>query len=266
MKAHQFRVSIDELYKRLLALTQTKGEEYKGEEDNQFANFEREAAENSLTREQILMVFLSKHLNSIRTYVADHARGRIREYAEPISGRIDDAILYLLLLRGMAVENDQKLHACRIDEARVLKNYTLNPNPKECPPGYIPLDAEAPKRTVLDHLRSFKSALLPVGVPIKYPMTNIGMCPIKIEPAPCRTEPAHEVWLSRIVEDARDWCRNSGGQPAVSALSTVDQLYGLKAPTIVHFLHHGTTADENLYSEVERRCEQQGLTLSLVAL
>ena len=43
MRNLEFRLSITDLYKRLLALTETKGEEYKGEEDNQFANFEREA-------------------------------------------------------------------------------------------------------------------------------------------------------------------------------------------------------------------------------
>lgn len=105
MNSEQFAKSIDELYERLKALTASKGEEYKRREGNQFANFERGAQALGLTREQVLMVYLSKHLDSITTYVKDRAAGQEKQYAEPITGRIDDAILYLLLLRGMAVEN-----------------------------------------------------------------------------------------------------------------------------------------------------------------
>jgi len=106
MNANEFAKSIDQLYERLKALTASKGEEYKRREDNQFANFERGAQALGLTREQVLMVYLSKHMDSITTYVKDRAAGQERVYSEPITGRIDDAILYLLLLRGMAVENE----------------------------------------------------------------------------------------------------------------------------------------------------------------
>lgn len=108
MNTAEFTDSIDDLYKRLKSLTETKGEEYKRRDDNQFANFERGAVSLGLTREQVLMVYLSKHLDSVVTYVKDRAGGQEKVYAEPISGRIDDAILYLLLLRGMTVENDRE--------------------------------------------------------------------------------------------------------------------------------------------------------------
>lgn len=101
MNREQFRRSIDELHERLVNLTVTKGEEYKRAEDNQFANFERGAATLGMTREQVLWVYLSKHMDSIATYIKDHAQGVDRVYAEPITGRVDDAILYLLLFRGM---------------------------------------------------------------------------------------------------------------------------------------------------------------------
>lgn len=107
MKAAEFRVTIDELYARLVKLTATKGEEYKRAEDNQFANFERGAAALGMTREQVLWVYASKHLDSIITYIKDAAEGREREYAEPITGRIDDVILYMLLLRGMVAKPTQ---------------------------------------------------------------------------------------------------------------------------------------------------------------
>lgn len=107
MSPDRFLQTIDELHERLLTLTKTKGEEYKQREDNQFSNFDWLAKTLSLTREQVLVVYLTKHLNSINTWVSDCARGENRSYSEPVFGRIDDAILYLLLLRGMAEEKHQ---------------------------------------------------------------------------------------------------------------------------------------------------------------
>lgn len=126
MKAKAFAKSIDELYERLKSLTASKGEEYKRREDNQFANFERGAQALGLTREQVLMVYLSKHMDSIVTYVKDRAAGQEKQYAEPISGRIDDAILYLLLLRGMAIENDGQCCPAGEGAAR-MQNYDRDP-------------------------------------------------------------------------------------------------------------------------------------------
>lgn len=135
MKAEAFAKSIDELYERLKSLTASKGEEYKRREDNQFANFERGAQALGLTREQVLMVYLSKHLDSIVTYVKDRAAGQEKQYAEPISGRIDDAILYLLLLRGMTIENDGQ--RCPVEEESTrAQNY--GGGPLELTPGPSP--------------------------------------------------------------------------------------------------------------------------------
>jgi len=108
MNTKQFSESIDLLCKRLHHLTDTKGEEYKRRDQDQFANFNRLARDLKLTREQVLFVYLSKHIDSITTFVVDNA-SKINcpdrpAYSEPIGGRIDDAILYLLLLRGMTTE------------------------------------------------------------------------------------------------------------------------------------------------------------------
>ena len=101
MRRIEFQELIDSTFDRMRALTATKGEEYKGVGDNQLANFERLALDLHLTREQVLLVYLSKHLDSIKTAIADFATGKSREYSEPLAGRVDDAILYLLLLKGM---------------------------------------------------------------------------------------------------------------------------------------------------------------------
>ena len=109
MTKEHFRRTIRQLYERLLELTVSKGEEYTDrDEHNQFQNFEDLAEQLDLSREKVLWVFLQKHLNAIRTYVKDDGQ---RVQSEPIAGRIDDAILYLLLLRGMTMDVESDIQA-----------------------------------------------------------------------------------------------------------------------------------------------------------
>ena len=96
----EFRCLIDSVYLSLIDLTTTKGEEYSRDAD-QLANFKRQAEELNATPEKILMVYLNKHLDSIKSFVKT---GKV--HSEPIEGRIDDAILYLILLKGI-VQDDQ---------------------------------------------------------------------------------------------------------------------------------------------------------------
>lgn len=112
MRRIEFQELIDSTFDRMRALTATKGEEYKGTGDNQLANFERLALDLHLTREQVLLVYLSKHLDSIKTAIADFATGKSREYSEPLAGRVDDAILYLLLLKGMFATRPNGVSEC----------------------------------------------------------------------------------------------------------------------------------------------------------
>ncbi|PZM88457.1 MAG: hypothetical protein DIU79_16840, partial [Actinobacteria bacterium] len=75
--------------------------EYAHREDNAFANFERVAERLGLTREAVLLVYLEKHLDGIHSYVQGH-----RSQRESVKGRINDAIVYLTLLRGMIDERE----------------------------------------------------------------------------------------------------------------------------------------------------------------
>jgi hypothetical protein len=109
MNKAEFRQSLDEIHTRMKQLTFTKGEEYSRREESQFANFERGARDLGMLREQILMVYLSKHLDAITCWVRDLSNNILFGVSEPIVGRIDDALLYLMLLRGMAAESDAKL-------------------------------------------------------------------------------------------------------------------------------------------------------------
>ena len=70
--------------------------EYAQDEDNVFANFERIAKSLDQSREQVLMTYLLKHIDGIIAYVKGHKSQR-----EDVTGRITDAIVYLMLLWAM---------------------------------------------------------------------------------------------------------------------------------------------------------------------
>lgn len=78
--------------------------EYAHAEENAFGNFERTADDlENISREQVLWIFVKKHLDGIKAYINGHKSQR-----EPVQGRINDAIVYLILLRGMVDDNQEK--------------------------------------------------------------------------------------------------------------------------------------------------------------
>lgn len=101
MKHVAFLKILGELNDKLHSLTATKGEEYKGGEDDQIGNFRRMSVKTGLLMEQVWQVFFHKHIDAIDTFVRDKAAGKDRDRSEPIESRIDDAILYLVLLRAI---------------------------------------------------------------------------------------------------------------------------------------------------------------------
>ena len=99
MQRDLFMMLLDRVHGELQRLTDTKGKEYAGNSD-QLANFKRQAAALGVTPEFILMVYLSKHMDSIRLYCKDKSKAS----SEPIESRITDAILYLCLLLALIEE------------------------------------------------------------------------------------------------------------------------------------------------------------------
>ena len=97
MKKSEF----DNLFKLIIhevKKTRDSGQkEYAHTEDNVFANFERVATSLDISKEQALMVYLSKHIDGINAWVKGYKSQR-----EDVRGRIKDAIVYLCLLWGMA--------------------------------------------------------------------------------------------------------------------------------------------------------------------
>ncbi len=79
--------------------------EYARNKNNAFANFERIANSLDLNKEEVLLVYLLKHIDGISSFVKGHQSQR-----EDIRGRITDAIVYLCLLWGMIEQEDNKPH------------------------------------------------------------------------------------------------------------------------------------------------------------
>ena len=74
--------------------------EYARNQNNAFANFERIGDTLGIKKEEVLLVYLLKHIDGICSFVKGHKSQR-----EDVRGRLTDAIVYLCLLWGM-IEND----------------------------------------------------------------------------------------------------------------------------------------------------------------
>jgi hypothetical protein len=99
MNRNEFTSSvIDSTFQEILELNKRKGHDYAGDDDA-LSNFKETGKRKGIKPEQVLGVHLDKHLSAIDTYIRE---GQVE--SEPIEGRIDDAILYLLLLKGLVME------------------------------------------------------------------------------------------------------------------------------------------------------------------
>ena len=78
----------------------TKGGEYAGD-NNRLENFVRNAKAIGVEPEIVLFVYAAKHWDAIVQYWKDTAAGVDRPRSEPIGGRMDDLINYMLLAKGM---------------------------------------------------------------------------------------------------------------------------------------------------------------------
>tara|TARA_R100000995_G_C3478150_1_gene122189 strand:- start:1153 stop:1473 length:321 start_codon:yes stop_codon:yes gene_type:complete len=85
-------------------LMKVKGEEYTVSNEDKFKNFKSIGERMNLKSEQVCLIYLLKHMDSIRNYVLTGSE--VSE--EPITGRIQDARNYLLLLGGIIHEKEQR--------------------------------------------------------------------------------------------------------------------------------------------------------------
>lgn len=87
----------------LLAARAAGQKEYAHGARGTFDNFERTAEVLGLSREEVLAIFMLKHIDGITSYVKGH-----RSQREDVRGRIKDAIVYLMLLWGMVEDRERQ--------------------------------------------------------------------------------------------------------------------------------------------------------------
>ena len=102
MRREEMALHMQELFNDCVAARKAGQEEYARDDDNAFRNFERISAYLNIPKEQVLLVYLMKHMDGIAAHVSGCQLQR-----EPVRGRIVDAITYLTLLSGM-LEGGQK--------------------------------------------------------------------------------------------------------------------------------------------------------------
>lgn len=90
---------MDQVFEECRGLRNAGQKEYAHADENAFANFERVAERMGLNPKQALMVYAEKHMDGIHSFIKGHTSQR-----EDVTGRINDVIVYMCLLRGMIVE------------------------------------------------------------------------------------------------------------------------------------------------------------------
>lgn len=168
MNPNEFLTLIDDTFSEMKRLTATKGAEYKGDGGGQFDNFIRYGSRAGLTVGQAWSVVFGKHLDAIDTFIRDDARKIGRARSEPIGGRIDDAILYLMLLKGMVSTG---LVGTAPAEALDRQNHAQHP--LEFPPVFI----DRPARSVCGTpaLPNRLADLSPLPRVVRLPTSAVGM-------------------------------------------------------------------------------------------
>jgi len=95
---------VEEVVEKIKELSTLKGGEYAGDTDR-LANFRRNAEAAGVTMEQCWRIYTGKHWDAISQFIQDQANGRNRTRLEPISGRVDDLIVYAILFKAMLIES-----------------------------------------------------------------------------------------------------------------------------------------------------------------
>ena len=100
MKVRDFFTWMDTEVEKECSIMYNKGKEYTVSSEDKLKNFKSIANRLSMKPENVLLVYLLKHMDSIRNYVFTGTEA----CEESISGRIRDARNYLILLHAMILE------------------------------------------------------------------------------------------------------------------------------------------------------------------
>lgn len=104
---------VEDTFRKIEELAEKKGHEYSGDEDR-LANFRRNGNNLDLPMEVIWSVYAAKHWDAITQYIKDYNSNNIVMRMEPIEGRVDDLIVYLLLFKAMLDERSMQVNSAQI--------------------------------------------------------------------------------------------------------------------------------------------------------
>lgn len=96
---------LSETIKEIQKLGALKGGEYAGDNDR-LANFRRIGLDQELPMATIWRVYAGKHWDAVSQYIKDERQGKSRKRLEGIQGRIDDLLVYLILLKCIVEEGE----------------------------------------------------------------------------------------------------------------------------------------------------------------
>lgn len=119
----EYEALVEETFRNIQQLAAVKGAEYSGTVDR-FANFRRLGYALDLPMEIPLLVYAQKHWDAITTYCNDVNQNVQRERSEPIEGRIDDIIVYMLLLKAMVRERGRNIKDTGLAKVHWDKGYS----------------------------------------------------------------------------------------------------------------------------------------------
>jgi hypothetical protein len=119
-RAGMFRIMDSVYVNEIQKMREQTGHAYAPNDMNPFENFIQAAEEMESTKEVELWNQSYKHVVAIKMWVkADAANRALMDAREPIEKRINDEIVYLLLLRAMIEENKLDAHVAEHGEAGV---------------------------------------------------------------------------------------------------------------------------------------------------
>lgn len=101
MTREQMAGVMDQVFEECQKLRDAGQKEYAHDTEDAFRNFKALSTDLKIGHTQVLWVYFKKHLDGILAWINGH-----RSQREDVRGRINDAIVYLCLLRGMVEEID----------------------------------------------------------------------------------------------------------------------------------------------------------------
>ena len=160
---------VDQTQDKIDHLSVLKGGEYAGDTDR-LANFRRNAAQTHVPMEVVWSIYYNKHHDAVMQYVQDIQDGVVRDRAEPLSGRVDDMIVYLILLKAILAERgDADLRHLIYDEFGHMREEAVAPA-KPVEPTYM---RDGPQRDLFEGLRDNAASKHPPEAEVEVPRPTI---------------------------------------------------------------------------------------------